>query len=123
MFPSKVVTLTNAQNWNIAYNKARFPSNESKRTKSSLLDKLALNTTEKSEKPLNIIIFIYDKLLASQSEQTKLNKCCRCFQRWMPAVWERSHIRQLYRNTLMTVILSHSANHMTFLMNMEEFIQ
>ncbi len=45
-----------------------------------------------------------DELLAPQSEQMKHNKCCHCFQRWMPAVWECnvSHVRQLYRNTLMT---------------------
>ncbi len=40
------------------------------------------------------------------SKQTKHNKCGRCFQRRMSAVWERSHVRkfwgQLYWNTLMT---------------------
>ncbi len=39
-------------------------------------------------KTLNIIIFIYDELLAPQSKQMKHNKCCHWFRRWMPAVWE-----------------------------------
>ncbi len=52
-------------------NKALFPSNESKRTKPSLLVKLALY----------IIIVINDELLAPQSEQTKHKNCCQCIRR------------------------------------------
>ncbi len=52
-------------------NKSLFPSNESKRTKPSLLVKLALY----------IIIVINDELLAPQSEQTKHKNCCQCVRR------------------------------------------
>ncbi len=52
---------------------------------------------------MNIIIFIFNTLLAPQSELTKHNERGHCSRRLIPAVWERSHLRQqLYRNTLMT---------------------
>ncbi len=41
-------------------------------------------------------------LLAPQSEQTRHNKSGYYFQRRIPAVWEHSRVRQLYRNTFMT---------------------
>uniref|UniRef100_A0A672SLI4 Dedicator of cytokinesis protein 11-like n=1 Tax=Sinocyclocheilus grahami TaxID=75366 RepID=A0A672SLI4_SINGR len=77
------------------------------------------------------------------------NKCGHCFQRWMPAVWERIRVRQFweaiiqkyfskrhFRMTIMTfqmlcikigllvtqVMLSHSAKSHDFFMRMEEFI-
>ncbi len=63
--------------------------------------KLTLNR-EMLEKPLIIIIFINDKLVAPQSEQMKHKKCCHCLRRRMPAVWERGCVRQLCRNPLTT---------------------
>ncbi len=55
-----------------------------------------------SQRGSHIIIFIYEKWLAPQSEQTRHNKCCHCVRRWMPAVWDHCRVRQLYRNTLRT---------------------
>ncbi len=84
-------------------NKAQFPSNESKRTKSSLPWKtVPLNITknigEDTEyKNCNIL----HNLLAPQSEQTRHKKCYYYFRRRM-LLFANSHVRQLYRNTLTT---------------------
>uniref|UniRef100_A0A672SL04 Dedicator of cytokinesis protein 11-like n=1 Tax=Sinocyclocheilus grahami TaxID=75366 RepID=A0A672SL04_SINGR len=94
------------------------------------------------EKPLKIIFIC--KIRVSRH-----NKCGHCFQRWMPAVWERIRVRQFweaiiqkyfskrhFRMTIMTfqmlcikigllvtqVMLSHSAKSHDFFMRMEEFI-
>uniref|UniRef100_A0A672SK80 Dedicator of cytokinesis protein 11-like n=1 Tax=Sinocyclocheilus grahami TaxID=75366 RepID=A0A672SK80_SINGR len=86
---------------------------------------------------------------ADISKVCRHNKCGHCFQRWMPAVWERIRVRQFweaiiqkyfskrhFRMTIMTfqmlcikigllvtqVMLSHSAKSHDFFMRMEEFI-
>ncbi len=87
------------------HNKAPFPSSVSKRKKTSLLYKMTINI-KKWEKPLNIIIFTYDKLLVPQNEQTK-HKRCHCFKRQMPVVWKRSRLRQIYRNLPSSTSLGH----------------
>ncbi len=83
----------------------KFPSNKSERTKSSLPGTVALNITKNIREATEYNNFqIWYKLLAPQSKQTRHNKCGHCVwtRSWMPAVWEHSRVRQLYRNTLMT---------------------
>ncbi len=56
---------------------------------------MALNITKNTGEATEYNHFhIWHQLLALQSEQTRHNKCGYYFRRRMPAVWERSHVRQ-----------------------------
>ncbi len=72
-----------------------FPFNESKRTKCVFLVELALYITKTLGEATEYNNFIYNKLRAPQSKQTKLNKCGHCFRSWMSGVWERSRVTVL----------------------------